>query len=104
MMMSVDAADIAELRRMKAAEPALDLGDFIMLESIEEIVGYLVACSREIGSDESDMVETLVRLLELPPDEVRDLERILRPLGYRDVCGRLRQITGRRRGSLVPLP
>jgi hypothetical protein len=103
MTMSVNAAEIAELRRMKAAEPDLDLGEFTVLQTIEEIVGYLIACSRDIGSDESDMVEALVRLLELPAGEVRDLEKVLRPLGYRDVCERLRQITGRRRHTLVPL-
>jgi hypothetical protein len=103
MTMPVDAAEIAELRRMKAAEPDLDLGDFTVLQTLEETVGYLIACSREIGSDESDMVESLVRLLELPPGEVRDLEKVLRPLGYRDVCDRLRQITGRRKHTLIPL-
>lgn len=101
--MPVEAAEIAELRRMRAAEPDLDLGEFTVLQTIEEIVGYLIACSRDIGSDESDMVEALVRLLELPPGEVRDLEKVLRPLGYRDVCDRLRQITGRRKHNLVPL-
>jgi hypothetical protein len=101
--MPVSAAEIDELRRMKAAEPNLDLSDFAALKSIEETVGYLIACSREVGLSEADMVETLVRLLELPPDEVRDLEKILRPLGYRDVCHRLRQVTGRRKHTLVPL-
>lgn len=101
--MPVSAADIAELRRMKAAEPSQSLGEFAVMKSTEEVVGYLIACSREIGSNEADMVETLVRLLELPPSEVRDLEKVLRPLGYRDVCHRLRQIAGRRRYTLVPL-
>ena len=101
--MPVEAAEIAELRRVRAAESDLDLGEFTVLKALEETVGYLIACSREIGSDESDMVKALVRLLELPLGEVRDLERILRPLGYRDVCQRLRQITGRRKHTLLPL-
>ena len=101
--MPVEAAEIAELRRVRAAESDLDLGEFTVLKALEETVGYLIACSREIGLDESDMVKALVRLLELPLGEVRDLERILRPLGYRDVCQRLRQITGRRKHTLVPL-
>jgi hypothetical protein len=105
--MPVDAAEIAELRRMKAAmspEEFYDLGECSVLQSTEEVIGYMIAEARLSGWDESDQVETLVRLLELPPDEVRGIERVLRPLGYRDVCARLRQIAGRRKNSLMPLP
>ena len=100
--MSVSASEIAELRELRRTapeEPDLDLIEF----TFEEHIAFMVACCREKGWDEADAVETVLRLLELPPDEARDLEKVLRPLGYREVCTRLRQITGRRKHSLVPL-
>jgi hypothetical protein len=51
--------------------------------------------------DEADWIETFVRLQGMTPSEVRKHERVLRSLGYAKVCDRLREIAGRRKGSLV---
>lgn len=104
--MSVDPAYIAELQRALAASPDEDTDDSSMsaLATVTEVLAYTIEHARYSGWPEADAVETLVRMVELPPDEVRACEHDLRPLGYRDVCARLRQITGRRKHSLVPLP
>jgi hypothetical protein len=79
----------------------LDLTEF----TFEEQIAYGIACSREHGWDEADFVETMVRLLELPLNEVRDFEAVLRPLGYREVCARLRlrQIKRRRERAALTI-
>jgi hypothetical protein len=103
--MAADAGEIAELRQTRAAmSPDEFFSGVFAFESTEEALAYACAEARLAGWDECDQVETLVRLLELPPGEVRSIERVLRALGYRDVSARLRQITGRRKHSLVPLP
>jgi hypothetical protein len=101
--MSVDAAKIEQLRTMEAALPEIDATDMASLTTIPEVLGYVIACARSQGEDEADAAELLVRFAEMSPDTVRAAERVLRPLGYRDVCTRLRQIAGRRQRDLAPL-
>jgi predicted hydrolase (HD superfamily) len=101
--MSVSAADIAEVRRLGEIPPDHEAIDMTALQSIEEVIGYVIAAARVEGDNETDQVELVVRAVDLTADTVRDVERTLRRLGYRDVCTRLRQIAGRRKRDLAPL-
>jgi hypothetical protein len=101
--MSASAADIAEVRRLVDEPPAHDAADFSPLESAPAVIGFTIACARAEGEDEVELVELVVRAADLSPDAVRGAERILRPLGYVQVCDMLRKIAGRRKHSLVPL-
>jgi hypothetical protein len=98
--MPVDAADIVELQRMA---PEYDTDDLSALQSIPEVLGYIVACARAEDRDEAADVELVVRSVDMSPDTVRVAELILRPLGYVAVCDMLRKIAGRRKHSLAPL-
>jgi hypothetical protein len=88
---------------MAAMAPDHDAIDLSALQSIEEVIGYVIAAARAEGLDEVDLVEVLVRAIDLSPTDVRRVERVLRPLGYIQVADRLRQIAGRRKRDLVPL-
>jgi hypothetical protein len=102
--MAISAADIAELQRLAATTPDLDGPELSALESVEEVVGWLIASARAEGTtDEADIVEALARCAGLTPNAVRRLARDLAPLGYDKVVARLRQIAGRREHSLAPL-
>jgi hypothetical protein len=99
----VDAADIAEVQRMAALAPEYDVDDLSALQSIPEVLGYIVACARAEDRDEAADVELVVRSVDMSPDAVRVAELILRPLGYVAVCDMLRKIAGRRKHELAPL-
>jgi hypothetical protein len=99
--MTISAADIAKARELAASVP--DTGDMSVCDTVEEVIALTIANARQDGDDEADMVELLIRLGEMTPDAVRRSERILRVLGYGDVCGMMRRITGKRKHSLVPL-
>lgn len=99
--MSVEA-DLLELQRMPPLPPDGD-NTLAVLPTLASLFAYIATAARSEGRDESDDVEVLARLAQLTPDEVREVERALRPLGYRDVCARLREISGRRQRDLRPL-
>src|SRR5438309_4150132 len=101
--MSVDAETVEQLRSMAAALPGDAGGDLTPLESIPEVVGYVIACARQEGRDELQDVELVVRGAEISPADLRRAEAVLRPLGYVAVADRLRQIAGRRKHTLRPL-
>jgi hypothetical protein len=101
--MSASAADIAEVRRLVEEPPAHDEADLSALESVPAVIGFTIACARAEGEDECDVVETLVRAADLSPDAVRGAERVLRPLGYVQVCDMLRKIAGRRKHGMAPV-
>jgi hypothetical protein len=103
MMMPVSGADLEQLRSMIATVPNHDAPDLSALESVEELLGFLVADARSRGADEADMVEMFVRLAELSPDDVRAAQRVLAALGYRAVAARLKELAGRRKHTLRPL-
>ena len=44
--MPVDAAEIAELRRMKAAMPEQNPSQMSVIQSMGEVIVYKIACSR----------------------------------------------------------
>jgi hypothetical protein len=88
---------------MAAVAPDHDAIDLSALQSIEEVIGYVIAAARAEGENEVDLVELLVRATDLTPDDVRRAERVLRPLGYVSVADMLRKIAGRRKQGLAPL-
>ena len=88
---------------MAAMAPDHDAIDMSALQSTEEIIGFVIASARAEGLDEVDLVEVLVRAIDLSPTDVRRAERVLRPLGYVAVADMLRNIAGRRKNSLAPL-
>src|SRR3954447_17616921 len=102
--MSVDAALLAEARAMVTAMPDHAALDLTPLTSLPEVLAFVATAARSDGSDEGDLVELTIRLGGLTPAEARDAERTLRRLGYTLVADRLKQIAGRRRSGLVPVP
>jgi hypothetical protein len=100
--MAVDPADLERLKTLEGTVP--DSGALLPLTSIEAVLGYIAAYARSEQLDEADSVELVVRGSGLGPAAVRHAEKVLRPLGYRAVADRLREIAGRRVKSLRPLP
>jgi hypothetical protein len=97
--MAVDRKTLAQYRAyLKQMEP-VDTGssEFAILETIPEILGYLVACSRADGYSEEEAADHVeLAACELNRDELLDAEGVLRPLGYSVVSDRLRQMARQR--------
>src|SRR5690242_3927513 len=101
--MAIDRRDLAELQRLEVAMPEYSDSDLSALETLEEVIAWLIADARSSGDDEGDAVELFIRHAQLAPNEVRSAEQILRRLGYIPVADTMRRITGRRRHILAPL-
>jgi hypothetical protein len=103
--MTVSTTDMTELARLETLLPPDHDGAEHMrvLETVEEVIAWVIADCRASGDSEVDAVEMLIRHAQLSASDVRDVERTLRKLGYRDVCDRLRDLAGRRRHGLKPL-
>jgi hypothetical protein len=101
MPMSIDAADLEAARALEATLPQSD--ELQPLQTVASVLAFMATAARAEGDDPCDGVELVVRLADLSPDDVREVERALRPLGYRDICAGLREITGRRQRDLKPL-
>jgi tRNA A58 N-methylase Trm61 len=102
--MAVDAGEIDELRRARAAmSPDEFFSGVFAFDSMAEALAYAVAEARAAGWSEADMTETLVRLLELPPGEVRAIEKVLRPLGYGEVANMLKRIRRSQKAHARPI-
>jgi hypothetical protein len=102
--MPITAAEIAEARRLAALPTNGDDVGLAELQSVEEVVISAINYVRAAGEDEVELIEVLVRAIDLSPDDVRRVEQILRPLGYTALSDMLRNIAGSRKHSLVPLP
>jgi hypothetical protein len=101
--MAVDAADVAELRRMLAENGEANRGDDLRaLQTYAEVLGYVVSCARQAGVDEVDAVELVVRATDMPREDIRAAERVLRPLGYTKVANKLRELAKRARRRPEP--
>ena len=102
--MAVDRETLARFRAYQqateGAEPSNDLAE---LETIPEVIGWLVACARAKGSDEVDCVELLVTCSNLDKDQLRDAERVLRPLGYVRVAELLKRMARSRKRRPKPV-
>jgi hypothetical protein len=103
--MTVKASDIDELRRLEALMPPDREGakHLSVIETMDELFGFVITDARMTGDDEADTAETLARLAELSPREVRRIAVTLRALGYIAAADRLREIAGQRKHSLRPL-
>ena len=99
--MAVDTAMLADIRALDAT--TLPDDELSPLETIAEVLAYTIAQARAQGADEVDMAELVIRSANMTPDAVRAAERVLRPLGYIEVCDRMRRIAGRRNQALAPL-
>jgi len=99
----IDAAMLEQMRAKVDAMPDGSGVDLTPLTTSAELLAFCATTSRAEGWDECDMCELVVRLSPMSPDTVRDAVRVLEPLGYRDVCARLRQTAGRRKHELAPL-
>jgi hypothetical protein len=102
--MTVSRADLAEVMSYEGRVP--DNPSLAVLATTEEVIAFAVAQIRAEQWDmsEEDAAELIIRGANLPPDRVRQIERTLRRLGYIRVCDRLRELAGRRKYELTPLP
>jgi hypothetical protein len=101
--MSISRADLDRAIELERSVPPNDDNELACLGSIAAVIAFVAASARAEGEDEADHAEMVVRLCEMPPDEVQKIERELRALGYTAVCDRLRQIAGKRKRDLKPL-
>jgi hypothetical protein len=97
--MAVDRKTLAQyrayLKQMGPVETASS--GFAILETIPEILAYLVACSRADGYGEEEAADHVeLAACELKRDELLDAESVLRPLGYSVVSDRLKQMARQR--------
>ena|SRR6266702_96656 len=101
--MSLSAAELDDVRKVLADLPSGDGPDLSALQSIEEVLGYMIAYARAEGRDEVEWLELFIRLADLSPERVRRAERVLRRLGYTAATAMMRRIAGRRKHDLAPL-
>jgi hypothetical protein len=89
---------------MEATAPEHGGTDLSMLETVEELYGWLIACARSEGnSSEADTVELFCRFSNTSAPEAREIAAVLGRLGYTEAATRLREIAGRRKHDLMPL-
>ena len=95
--MAVDRKTLAQFRAyLKQMEP-VETGNFAILDTIPEILAYLVTCSRADGYSEEEAADHVeLAGCVLNRDELLDAEGVLRPLGYSVASDRLRQMARQR--------
>jgi hypothetical protein len=97
--MAVDRKTLAQYRAyVKQMEPVdIASSNFAILDTIPEILAYLVTCSRADGYSEEEAADHVeLAGCVLTRDELLDAEGVLRPLGYSVVSDRLRQMARQR--------
>jgi hypothetical protein len=101
--MTVTKADLDRVHELEASVP--DDASLACLGTVAEVMAFSIAQARADpdSGDEADICELIVRSVGMTPNEVRDIERTLRRLGYVRVCDRLHEIAGRRTRELKPL-
>ena len=96
--MAVDRKTLAQYRAYVKQMGPVETGKFAIFDTIPEILGYLVACSRADGYSEEEAADHVeLAACVLNRDELLDAEAVLRPLGYTVVADRLRQMARQRR-------
>jgi hypothetical protein len=85
-------AEIAEIRR-KATEGYEPRGryDLSPLRTRAEVFGYCIGVARLEGWDEIEVIDTLIRVATPWREDIREVEQVLRPLGYTAVADHLRR-------------
>ena len=95
--MAVDRKTLAQYRAYVKQMGPVETGKFAIFDTIPEILGYLVACSRADGYSEEEAADHVeLAACVLNRDELLDAEAVLRPLGYSVVSDRLRQMARQR--------
>jgi hypothetical protein len=95
--MAVDRKTLAQYRAYVKQMGPVETGNFAILDTIPEILAYLVTCSRADGYSEEEAADHVeLAGCVLNRDELLDAEGILRPLGYTVVSDRLRQMARQR--------
>jgi hypothetical protein len=98
--MAVDLAEVARLTEMANTLP--DAGDCAQLNTVAEIIAYIVACARSEGLDEIDSVE-LVLTAALPSRKnLFEARRTLRALGYTNIADLLLRLARKARKTRKP--
>jgi hypothetical protein len=65
---------------------------FSQAKTPAEVIALYIAYCRAQGGDEVFDVEVLLRACDLPREMLLDIERVMAPLGYRDVAGVIRKL------------
>jgi hypothetical protein len=60
--------------------------------TISEVLGLNTAMCRARGGDEAFEVEVLLRASGLPRETLLEIERVMTPLGYRDIAAVVRRL------------
>src|SRR5436309_396928 len=90
--MPVNAAMLERFRQLDRDTPELDVGHLGALQTIAEVIGYVVEGARQDGIDEADAVELLLTDAGLDREELRANALILRRLGYIKVADVMRRL------------
>jgi hypothetical protein len=93
--MAVNPADVAHILEM--AETLPDSDELAPLQTLAEIIAWLVACARSEGENEIADVELVLTAVQPSRAGLTEAERTLRALGYRAVADLLRRMIKKRR-------
>jgi hypothetical protein len=90
------AAEAVRRARQGLAEGIGDASHLQGLETLAELIGFMVATSRAEGrGDDVDSVELLVRAVRFDKQTISEAGRLLAALGYTEVAQRLRELARR---------
>jgi hypothetical protein len=87
---------IAEIRRMDGESPPERRYDMSPLRMRAEVFGYVIEVARQRGWDEVEVIDALLKVTMLYREDVREVEKVLRPLGYTAVADHLHKIARKR--------
>ena len=88
--MAVDPARVATIVDLAPTLP--DAGEFEHLNSLAEVIAYLVAVTRAEGDDELEAIEIVLTATKPGKKSLREAQRVLRPLGYVEVANLLQRL------------
>ena len=95
MMPILSDEQITEIRRRVAdGNVSRELRyDLSPLRTRAEVFGYCIEVARREGWDEVEVIDALLKVATPYREDVRDLEQVLRSLGYTAVSDHLKKIT-----------
>jgi hypothetical protein len=96
MMPILSDEQIAEIRDRIAegdVSPRECRYDLSPLRTRAEVFGYCIEVARREGWDEVEVIDALLKVATPYRDDVRDVEQVLRSLGYTAVSDHLKKIT-----------
>ena len=89
-------AEIADLCRQLERTEGSRYDDMAAIQDQATLFAYVVACARQEGWDEVEVIDTMVRVIRPYREEIRDeVIKVLQPLGYDAVCDHLRKLLRR---------